>query len=1455
MKYILSRLGKTVLLSSALFLLSVLFIQVADAASTLTKDGSGNFTLQADDGGANAIVVNVSGANTLIFDSDDIDFSAVVGDCSQPGGAGTDVVCTTSSLNSLTVNADLTTAYSDTLSVHNVTVPLQLNGLNGDDTFNIRGNNAAVGVSAGSGVDNIFVGNAINRLDDINATVNLTGGSLDTVTFYNNGNNTAQSYTVNTTTGGSVVLPNGQSVTFGSVLGDIYLYGSSAIDTVNVVGSSMAFFYDGTLSQDSVTIGTGGSLDTIQGQVSLDNNSGLNDIVVDNSADTNAMGTVTLNATTLSGIAPANIVYDPTTVNNFTINGGTSASAYDIQASFQQNAGVLTVNGGAAQDIFSIDNGSTISSTNFGPGDITLNGNGSAIDAINFDDTSGTGQTVTFNATQAFFSGIANFNVTYSNIENYSVLQGGNSDTLEVNDLASGKSLTASQGGGADTLFFTNLAGSLAANGQAGNDTLAASTYSGGTFTVNDEAGDAVDYFVSGTQTGNVGLTTSTVQGAGTLGLNGSIIFDIGDIPAAASDFDLLVPVANGTMVGTVDKRGAGLMKITGNNSYTGGTIINQTGTLYAGLNNNALSTTGTVTINDPAVLQIADSLTIPSGVNFTVNSATNPAIAAVSPGATKTISGTVTLNTPTAIISVDPSTELILTGVLAEAGGSRNLTKNGTGTLTFSTATGNTYTGNTTVSVGTLKLGTSNGNIPNGVGSGTVTVADLTTFDVNGMSEVVGNIAGAGNIMLGSGLLFFGDNNTSQTFSGVISESGTLTKHGTGVNILSGVNTYTGQTNVTNGALNTTNASSLGTSDGKTVIDSGATVYFSTNAFTTAESFDIAGIGNVSSGALNSFSGGVHTVTGNITLLANSRIQSNNAAPMVINGVIDDGASTFNLELTAGSNLTDVMTLNGNNTYNGTTTIYGGKILFNGSNATDGVVLNGSPVVGGSGSIAGTLTLNNTAVVAPGTSPGVLTAGNTTFASTSNLNLELNGTTVGTQYDQLNSTGSVNLNNATLNTTFGFSPVPGNTFTIVQATGGVSGIFNGMPNGAGLNIGGFKFTITYTPTAVILTRLSTGSGSSGGGGGGGGGGSTAFDPSISVLQPSSLTGTKDRNQKIVCRATDLNTTNTGLKPETAKMLINGIEVNANVSVTEYVANSNANNGNANGNGNTNSNNVAKTLEISYMPGSANLYPANGTVNASCEVYNKNNRQGKNAFQFTTNDQVGSGNTNSSNTNSGSGSSNGNINRNTNSANGNNNGAIGGGFFFKDVEGHWAALYIEELKERCNVLGYQDSAGNLLNLFKPDNLITRGELAKIVAQCRFRQLPSVTEKPFPDVSEEHFAASAILRLKQFGVLQGYPDGTFRPDVPVNRAEALKIVLRSVFNDEELTSSFISPCTDVDQNAWYARFFNFAMEKKYISGDLTPEGDPLNRCRPGGNTTRAEMAKMAVNIIDPTKKTE
>ncbi|PYL08093.1 MAG: hypothetical protein DME33_08255 [Verrucomicrobia bacterium] len=96
----------------------------------------------------------------------------------------------------------------------------------------------------------------------------------------------------------------------------------------------------------------------------------------------------------------------------------------------------------------------------------------------------------------------------------------------------------------------------------------------------------------------------------------------------------------------------------------------------------------------------------------------------------------------------------------------------------------------------------------------------DISTHNAPGVT--IGSLSGTGSVLLGARLLTIGSNNQSTTFSGVIQDSGSLSKTGTGTLTLTGANTYTGTTTVSAGVLGISNTLGSGAGTGSVNVQAG---------------------------------------------------------------------------------------------------------------------------------------------------------------------------------------------------------------------------------------------------------------------------------------------------------------------------------------------------------------------------------------------------------------------------------------------------------------------------------------------------------------------------------------------------------------------------------------------------------------------------------------------------------
>ena len=86
---------------------------------------------------------------------------------------------------------------------------------------------------------------------------------------------------------------------------------------------------------------------------------------------------------------------------------------------------------------------------------------------------------------------------------------------------------------------------------------------------------------------------------------------------------------------------------------------------------------------------------------------------------------------------------------------------------------------------------------------------------------------------------------------------------------------------------------------------------------------------------------------------------------------------------------------------------------------------------------------------------------------------------------------------------------------------------------------------------------------------------------------------------------------------------------------------------------------------------------------------------------------------------------------------------------------------------------------------------------------------------FSDVSEGHWAYAQIMSLKNSGIINGYDDGTFRPDASVTREEFVKMIVAALGLDTENASSHFYDVFDSD---WFYPYLSAAFENGIVTGD-------------------------------------
>ncbi|WP_127493637.1 immunoglobulin-like domain-containing protein [Paenibacillus glycanilyticus] len=173
---------------------------------------------------------------------------------------------------------------------------------------------------------------------------------------------------------------------------------------------------------------------------------------------------------------------------------------------------------------------------------------------------------------------------------------------------------------------------------------------------------------------------------------------------------------------------------------------------------------------------------------------------------------------------------------------------------------------------------------------------------------------------------------------------------------------------------------------------------------------------------------------------------------------------------------------------------------------------------------------------------------------------------------------------------------------------------------------------------------------------------------------------------------------------------------------------------------------------------------------------------------------------------------------------------------FKDLQGHWAEELIKQAAEKKIVNGYADGT------FRPDNTVTRAEF--VVMLVKALQLPvSSKEVAFTDgATIQEWAEDSIAIAVNAGMINGYADGTFRPDAAITRAEMAVIIAR-ILQLPAASAGTTGFSDDEAIPAWSKQ----AIEALKQAGILNGRGD--NLFVPNGTATRAEAVVLLLRLLE------
>lgn len=173
---------------------------------------------------------------------------------------------------------------------------------------------------------------------------------------------------------------------------------------------------------------------------------------------------------------------------------------------------------------------------------------------------------------------------------------------------------------------------------------------------------------------------------------------------------------------------------------------------------------------------------------------------------------------------------------------------------------------------------------------------------------------------------------------------------------------------------------------------------------------------------------------------------------------------------------------------------------------------------------------------------------------------------------------------------------------------------------------------------------------------------------------------------------------------------------------------------------------------------------------------------------------------------------------------------------FKDTNGHWGAEYVDYWTTENAVNGYQDGS------FRPDNKVTRGEVAQIIAKI-LNLLPTSNTNPFKDVAIDDWYYNAILACYDHGIIIGFPDKTARANDAITREQAFVMISRitNVTPNAAAAGLFVD---NKQASSWAVGAIGALVGAGVLDGYKTASGTEV---RPQNDVTRAEFLKLLATV--------
>ncbi|NOU93815.1 VWA domain-containing protein [Paenibacillus sp. LMG 31456] len=177
---------------------------------------------------------------------------------------------------------------------------------------------------------------------------------------------------------------------------------------------------------------------------------------------------------------------------------------------------------------------------------------------------------------------------------------------------------------------------------------------------------------------------------------------------------------------------------------------------------------------------------------------------------------------------------------------------------------------------------------------------------------------------------------------------------------------------------------------------------------------------------------------------------------------------------------------------------------------------------------------------------------------------------------------------------------------------------------------------------------------------------------------------------------------------------------------------------------------------------------------------------------------------------------------------------------FADLSGHWSKADVEYLVGKGIIDGVEVNGQRLI---MPDKSITRAEYIKILVGALGSKSTDTQTDSFKDVSAAHWAYKYIETAKKGGLVDGYEDGSFKPDSQISRAELATLLVRG-YQLKELKESAVA-FADLSADFWAFGAIKTAASNKLIEGILE-NGQIL--FKPSVAATRAESVTVIARYL-------